>query len=194
MGQVCISVHGCVADTAVGVRGLAVNVRPLVLQEASVHLSSNQNHFTAARSLQQRLQWACCNALGPSQIDTSTSTFLPRSLQRILPEQRLLEDEEQAAAVLGYIPDEGLQQNIRRDWARGAGGMGEEEESSRRWGILCEHVEGEAAVGAQRAQQGALPAVAERQQVVCLLCAELFLAGAGLPAQQADRGQPEEAG
>ncbi|KAL4423871.1 hypothetical protein ABPG75_001172 [Micractinium tetrahymenae] len=57
--------------------------------------------------------------------------------QRILPEQRLLEDEQQAQAVLAYLPNDAIREEVQRRWQHRSG-------SEERWEALVEAVEEEA--------------------------------------------------
>lgn len=79
----------------------------------------------------------------------------PALLQRILPEQQLLEDESHAAAVLGFVPDEDVRADIEYEWSRGCGSNAGvvETRSQRRWRQFRQVVE-KAAVRGEGCWQG----------------------------------------
>ena len=74
-------------------------------------------------------------------------TCPPPPLQRVLSEQALLQDPQQAEAVLAVLPGEQLRERVRRRWASGGSGRGGAELSCWRWEQLKQEVDAEKAVG-----------------------------------------------
>ncbi|KAI7838794.1 hypothetical protein COHA_007409 [Chlorella ohadii] len=95
--------------------------------------------------------------------------------QRLLPEQQLLEDEQQCQNVLAYLPNEAIRNAVQQRWQRVHG-------SEQRWEVLKEIVEEEAKVGGSmltvdgsRRQGGdARAAKALRKSIKDIVCAYAY--------------------